>query len=279
MKKMKLNIQLFGHTNETDNYDLPQFVGTDKPTWLGDFNTAMASIDSAIAENASDISSLDTRVTSAEGTASQASSDVASLQSTVSSLSSSVTSATTTANNAQSTATSALNTANTADGKADTNASAISSLTPRVTQCEADIANINLDNHATYTTSNMNHTGTYTINSGSVVNLAYNEDGSLAKIYGVVLAQSMTAQGNITIQTPLRPESDIEFAGCADAYIYKYGSPLAVYSLRQQSYTLSTTGLLTIPMGKTGSSDATYVSLHACLLFIKDFGDTPVVGE
>lgn len=33
------------HTNETLNYKLPQFVDTDQPTWLGDFNGAMETID------------------------------------------------------------------------------------------------------------------------------------------------------------------------------------------------------------------------------------------
>ena len=36
------------HTNETLNYKLPQFVDTDQPTWLGDVNGAMLSIDTAI---------------------------------------------------------------------------------------------------------------------------------------------------------------------------------------------------------------------------------------
>ena len=110
---MKLNIQLFAHTNETANYDLPQFVGTDKPTWLGDFNEAMADIDAGMHENASDIASMQTDVATATATASQASQDVASLTSTVNTLSGNVTTATTTANNAQQTANSALNVANT----------------------------------------------------------------------------------------------------------------------------------------------------------------------
>lgn len=139
MKLMKLNIQLFGHTNETENYDLPQFVGTDKPTWLGDFNTAMSSIDTGMATNASNITSLGTRVTTAEGVASQASSDVTTLTSTVNTLSGNVTTATTTANNAQSTATSALNTANTADGKANTNATNIGDLTDLDTSVKTDL--------------------------------------------------------------------------------------------------------------------------------------------
>ena len=152
MKLMKLNIQLFGHTNETTNYDLPQFVGNDKPTWLGDFNSAMSDIDTAIATNATAISGLDTRVTSAEGIASQASSDVSTLTSTVNTLSTNVSTATTTANNAQSTATSALNTANTADGKADTNASAISTLQSTVSTNQSAVEDaLYFKNGDTYT--------------------------------------------------------------------------------------------------------------------------------
>ena len=37
------------HTNSTPNYNLPQFLGTDKPAWLTDVNNAMSDIDTAIA--------------------------------------------------------------------------------------------------------------------------------------------------------------------------------------------------------------------------------------
>ena len=125
---MKLNIQLFAHTNQTANYDLPQFVGTDKPTWLGDFNEAMSDIDAGMHKNASDIASMQSDVSAATQAASKASSDVTTLTGTVTTLSGTVASVQTTANNASQTASSALNTANTANGKADTNASAISTL-------------------------------------------------------------------------------------------------------------------------------------------------------
>lgn len=39
------------HTNATPNYSLPQFVGTDKPAWLTDFNGAMSAIDTAMKAN------------------------------------------------------------------------------------------------------------------------------------------------------------------------------------------------------------------------------------
>ena len=32
-------------TNKTTYLDLPQFIGTDVPSWLGDFNGAMEKID------------------------------------------------------------------------------------------------------------------------------------------------------------------------------------------------------------------------------------------
>lgn len=35
-------------TNKTTNYELPEFVGTDKPSWLTDFNGAMTKIDTAL---------------------------------------------------------------------------------------------------------------------------------------------------------------------------------------------------------------------------------------
>ena len=139
---MKLDIQMFASTNKTANYELPQFVGTDKPTWLGDFNTAMSTIDSGMAENKSDIESMDSRVSSAESTASTASQNVATLTGRVATVESGVSTATTTANNAQQTATSALNTANTANGKADTNASNIATNTSDISALQTAIANL-----------------------------------------------------------------------------------------------------------------------------------------
>ena len=42
-------------TNKTQNYDLSQFVGTDRPTWLGDYNDDMEKIDAQMKQNADDI--------------------------------------------------------------------------------------------------------------------------------------------------------------------------------------------------------------------------------
>lgn len=41
----------------TANYGLSQFAGTDRPTWLGDYNSDMSKIDAQIKQNADDIAS------------------------------------------------------------------------------------------------------------------------------------------------------------------------------------------------------------------------------
>lgn len=44
-------------TNHTENYSLSQFVGTDRPTWLVDYNGDMRKIDAQMKRNADDIAS------------------------------------------------------------------------------------------------------------------------------------------------------------------------------------------------------------------------------
>ena len=44
-------------TNHTTNYNLSQFAGTDRPTWLGDYNGDMAKIDAQLKKNADAVAS------------------------------------------------------------------------------------------------------------------------------------------------------------------------------------------------------------------------------
>lgn len=44
-------------TNRTENYNLSQFVGTDRPTWLGNYNGDMAKIDAQLKKNADAVAS------------------------------------------------------------------------------------------------------------------------------------------------------------------------------------------------------------------------------
>lgn len=89
-----------GHTNSTANLALPQFIGTDKPTWLGDINSAFSDIDAYVGTN-------DAAVAGAVADAGSAVSQAASAVSTANA-------ANTTAGNASTAATNAVGTANNA---------------------------------------------------------------------------------------------------------------------------------------------------------------------
>lgn len=61
-----------GSSNKTTNYNLPQFVDNDKPTWLGDINGAMAAIDSTIHDTNTAVTGATNIATSAMGVANDA---------------------------------------------------------------------------------------------------------------------------------------------------------------------------------------------------------------
>lgn len=100
-------------TNKTSHYNLPQFIGSDIPTWLGDFNSAMTAIDSGINAAATTASGAATK-------AEQASTDAAS---------------------AASSATSAYNAAASAQQSADNASAAVTSETERAEAAETAITN------------------------------------------------------------------------------------------------------------------------------------------
>lgn len=116
-----------GHTNSTANLSLPQFIGTDKPTWLGDVNGAFSAIDSyvgannaAVAAAASDASSAISQAAAAVNTANTAN---------------------TTAGNASTAANNAVGVANTANAIAGTVDSKVGLLADLTTTDRTSIVN------------------------------------------------------------------------------------------------------------------------------------------
>lgn len=97
---IKLNIQRFSSTNKTTHYELSQYVSSDLPTYLVDYN--------------SDMSKIDTGINTAQTTADTAST--------------AATNAATAASSAQTTANTAVTNAATAQSGVDTNATAIGTL-------------------------------------------------------------------------------------------------------------------------------------------------------
>ena len=166
------------HTNTTANYNLPQFIGTDKPSWLTDVNGAMTSIDTQMKANADantttagDLTTLAGRVTTAEGNIATNTANI-----------------TTVSNVASTAGTTATNAKNTADAL-------------------ASMLDINDFGKTTATTSNG------TINFQNVY-YASNADGSVGKIYGEIgVTPSTNAPTSITFSTPFRPSETLKIGG------------------------------------------------------------------
>ena len=71
-------------TGKTTNYELSQFIGTDKPSWLGDYNGDMLKIDTALGSINATATTAQSGVASAQSAASaaQATADAAQQQAT-----------------------------------------------------------------------------------------------------------------------------------------------------------------------------------------------------
>lgn len=67
------------YTNSTTNYNLPQWVGTDKPTWLNDMNGAFSDIDTAMKANADSASQAYGKAVAVEESLGDVSGDVTDL--------------------------------------------------------------------------------------------------------------------------------------------------------------------------------------------------------
>lgn len=119
-------------TNKTANYNLSQYVGTDKPTYLSDYNTDMYNIDAQMKVNADNIATAISGIETATTTANTANTNAQTAISTANSASTTAGEASTTATNAQSTANSALATATTAQTTADSANTAVSALASEV---------------------------------------------------------------------------------------------------------------------------------------------------
>lgn len=142
-------------TNKTTNYNLSQYIGSDKPTYLSDYNSDMFEIDKQMKINADNVA-----------TAIQGATDAGTLAST-----------------ANSTATTANTNANTAIAN---NATTQASL-------NAFMQKFNLNIHKNWQNGDVTVSGiTFTSVEAIDLNLATNSDGSIFKFYGQI---SATASG------------------------------------------------------------------------------------
>lgn len=286
MEKMILNIQMFSSTNKTTYYELPQFVGTDKPSWLTDFNSAMSTIDNVVHTNEETMAEVTQIAQDAYSGAEATYEQLEYLRSEVYNMSGDISNAQSTADSASQDASSALSMANTAyttattaDGKADTNATNITALGTRVTAVEGDISKFNFDTFTSISTSDCT---TSNVASGFTISgltlATKNGDNSMFKLYGQVagVLTNSSAEGYIAFNSPLRPTTDITINGAGIVSFEQTG----IVALRMASFVVKTNGQIriTIPPYGSSSTEIKRVMLTASLYFVKDFGDTPIVS-
>lgn len=247
-------------TNKTPNYDLPQFVATDKPTWLGDVNDAFSKIDAGMEANKTSGESVVTRVTSLEETSAQHTTQIAEV--------------TQTANTAGQTATAAQTAAETAGRLA------------QAAQGTADgiAESLNLNTVKEFNGSQMNTTSC-TVESRSIAWSARNAENTIGKIYGLIYVESVTGGSgstphNISIKIPQAfgtVPSSFNIA-CA-AIVFKYDADSNLFPMYGfPGVSILTDGTVNIQFSAPDvASDAGYVVyIPPCMYFIQDFGD-PIV--
>lgn len=246
-------------TNKTSNYDLSQYIGTDKPTYLGDYNSDMLKIDTAMAENK----------TSAENAVQVANN------------------ASATAGNAQTTATTAQNTANQANTLAETAKTSADNA-----QSTADNANLTANNLSNYLNMNsfndITSGGQVTQGSGTVdainLTIATNADKTLGKIYGTFNLNNVNGGTTEKIKFSNLPIYITESftikcigscmslsAGQPTGYPYK---PVNVTLTKNASNPNNSDIEFDVTPDGSISGAGLRLIIYPCLLFFKNFGDT-----
>ena len=238
-------------TNKTSNYELSQFLGTDKPAWLADYNSDMSKIDTQMKANADSASGADGKA-DANATA------IGTLASLTTDAKTNVVSAINEvdahADTAQNTATGASTVANGAKTTADA-LSAYLSITD---------------------------TGTIspTISGGTATTTelyyALNTAGTLGKVYGRCRF-TVGSAGTITITLPisgLSVESQFAIAG---ASYYNVLSGGAFTIINSKDVTVNTDHTITMTFSGLNVGDVVTFWLPPCLYFFTDFGD--VIGD
>lgn len=237
-------------TNKTSNYELSQFLGTDKPAWLSDYNQDMSKIDTQMKANAD-------AATAAGGSATSANTAIGTLANLTTTAKTDLVSA---INEVDSNADTAQNTANSASSNASSAILAINNLN----------AYLNLNN---FTTPTITITGGNNFLSSNFINCASNADGSLGKIYGRIGFDTTGSSASVSFPTPLRPTSDLTINGTVLSQWSDDGNSWS--SVSTSTLTIATDGTATVSITGSAAGRGRRLTFVACVIFAKPFADVP----
>lgn len=229
-------------TNKTTNYELSQFLGTDKPAWLNDYNADMNKIDAGI-------HTAQTTATGADGKADSNTTSIGTLSNlsteAKTNLVSAINEVDTHADTAQGTASNAYTLADTANTTAN---------------YAAGLLNLGAAEAVTWS----GFTPTFTN-----VAVSKNSDGSICKIYGSLRLNATNGWNYYsTTDTGLRPDTEIVIQG-AGFVVGSDGNP------RLTNIKIATNGVVSAEIYGRSSGDDTWLYLINSIIVVKDLGDQP----
>lgn len=253
-------------TNKTPNYDLPQFIATDKPTWLGDVNDAMSKIDAGMEANKSSGESTVGRVTALEATVSEHTDQIATV--------------TETADTAGATATAAQNAASAASALATTANSAANAITNSLTFNPANV----VKKDATDSSVTVSPTGDIVLSGGNLKCICSN-DGSWMKVYGYLAGTIQHT--NSGIATIIKFPGMVKFPPSEKYTVNSLG--LSVIDPVASGNANTIVNTVSIDVNTDGSIDLTiwatiqrrtgiFINISPCMINNKSYGDTPITA-
>lgn len=261
-------------TNQTTHYDLSQYIATDKPTYLVDYNgdmnkidTALYGVDSLARENEASIGTLSDLGTTVKSNLVSAINEV---------------------NTQVGTNTGNIST-NTQNISANTSAIGVLANLSTVTKTDLVSATNEVNSKVGTLEDKFELTDidtcTITISGGtdggSDIKCAKNSDGSIFKLYGMVIDthQQWVSSLKYTFTNTGLPAVDTEYTinGAGSAIVYAQDGSFNTQYLNVKPLSLKykTNGDIEVDLGSTGYTTVTRATFNACLYFNANFGDTP----
>lgn len=236
-------------TNKTTHYDLSQYVASDKPTYLTDYNGDMSAIDTGIYNAQTKADSAYTLADTADGKA----------------------------DNAQQTANTAVTNAGTANTNIGTMANLEttekSTIVGAINEVNTNLKDFNLTIYESFDDNDFTISNNATI-SWADIKMARNSSNSLFKLYGSIqIVVGSTGGVTLTFTSNLRPTEQYQIQNIG---LWAWSAPNnpSYTILDSVSATVKTNGEIEIGIYAPVTGDAR-LQFSPCLYFNKSFGDTP----
>lgn len=268
-------------TNKTTNYELSQFIATDKPAWLGDYNQDMTKIDTQMKANATSASTNATAISGLQTSVSGISTDLGTAQSDITSLGTRVgtleTSVSTNTGDI-----SDIKTKNTEqDGRLNGFDTTLTTLDGRITSCETNIGLNTGDITTLETTTSTQATqiqdilDTFTFDNfvdvsartiivpqsglnveDTTMHFAQSKNGKCFKVYGNIATSGSSATTKNLTMIP---------KGTSDTQLYGFDTGFVLRNVPTASYLITGVGVATVKSGNNFgySSNARNIAVGA----------------